>query len=105
MNFERLRDCPPLKNAYFLLPDTKYLPRETSAVSINPQTPLSTAPKASSHSSFQQSLSIEEAFGCVKKMSDDKQTEFLLHLILASSFEPGFQAMAEAFNIAGRSAV
>ena len=94
-----------MKNPYFLLPDTRFLPIESSAASIDPQTGLVTPPAKSVDGPFKQSLSIERAFGFVKKMSDDKQTEFLLHLILSSSFEPGFQEMAEAFNIAGRSAM
>ena len=105
MNVESLQGCPPRKNPYFQLPDTRFLLSESFPVLINPLIGPATTPKDTVHGPFKQSLSIEEAFGSVKKMSDDNQTEFLLHLILSSSFEPGFQEMAETFNIAGRSAM
>jgi hypothetical protein len=81
-----IRDNPPRKNPYFTLPDVRFLPLPDH---LKPLTTFEEVVKPT----------CKDIFGPLANMNDDSQAEFLLRLISHSSFEPNFQAMADALNI------
>ena len=84
MNIAWLRDNPPSKNPYFLLPDAKFL------LEPAPIIPFEAEPKF---------LTVRDIFGSLAKMNDPSQAAFLMRLISHSTFEPNFQGMADALNV------
>jgi hypothetical protein len=90
MNTVWLRENPPRKNPYFRLPGARFLPISH---------PAATAKIEPTY------ITIKQTFGELAKMDDETQASFLMRLISHSTFEPGFQHMADAMGVKFGSAV
>ena len=77
---------PPPKSPYFTLPDVQYLLKEGL--------PLSRRERKSF-------ISISSIWGPAKKMTDEKETDFLLALLKHSKWEPDFESVAKAWHVSG----
>ncbi|KAK5073693.1 hypothetical protein LTR64_007171 [Lithohypha guttulata] len=87
---QALTTNPPPKSPYFTLPDVQYLLKEGRPLSRRERNGF---------------VSISSIWGPAKKMTDEKETDFLLALLKHSKWEPDFESVAKAWHVSGPSAI